>query len=319
MSFEDRPIFEQKAVLRLIEMNEKAPEYVKNHPTGDKPALYPIDGIPQISYCTPETIRSARNLTVRDDDIFICTTPKSGTTFCQNICLYLVNRNYLNGHQDFIVDSPFIEMYGSEVLDLYPSRRVFKTHFLYDWVPKSKEAKYVYCARNPKDTLVSYYHHMRNLKIANWENGEFDVMFEMFMNDEIESGGYFRHIKSWLPHFNDDNVLFLVYEEMCKDLKGSIVKIGNFLGGNALEVVENEELLQKVVTECSFEGMKKKNDMFACQAAYHTPTFVRKGGSRNWKDLMTKEQSDRLDKKFNEVFKGTILENLWNKEMEWSN
>ncbi|CEF62504.1 Sulfotransferase 6B1 [Strongyloides ratti] len=319
MSLEDRPLFEQIAVKKLIEIHEKNPKYVIEHPTGDRPALYPVDGILQMAYCTPESVRSARKIIPRDDDIFICTTPKSGTTFCQNICLCLVNRTYLNGKQDFLVDSPFIEMYGGDVIDAYPSRRVLKTHFTYDWVPKSKKAKYIYCVRNPKDTLASYYFYNKILKIANWENGQFDVMFEMFMNDEIESGGYFSHIKSWLPHINDENVLFLVYEEMCKDLKGSIIKIANFVGGEALKIINNEELLEKVISECSFEGMKKKNNMFSNEAVYHSKSFIRKGGSRNWKDLMSKEQSDRLDKKFNEVFKGTILENLWIKEMKWEN
>uniref|UniRef100_A0A913I897 Sulfotransfer_1 domain-containing protein n=1 Tax=Strongyloides stercoralis TaxID=6248 RepID=A0A913I897_STRER len=317
MSFEDRPLYEQIACKKLYEIHEICPKYVEEHPTGDRPALYPVDGILQCAYCTPEAVKSAKNMIPRDDDIFVCTTPKSGTTFCQNICLCLVNRKYLNGKQDFLLDSPFIEMYGADAIELYPSRRVLKTHFPYDIVPKNKNSKYIFCARNPKDTLVSYFYHNKILKIANWENGQFDVMFEMFINDEIESGGYFRHNKSWLPHINDDNVLFLIYEEMCKDLKGSINKIANFIGGEALEVINNEELLQKVIDECSFEGMKKKNNMFSHEVAYRTPTFIRKGGSRNWKELMTKEQSDRLDKKFNETFKGTIFENLWTKEMKW--
>uniref|UniRef100_A0A0N4ZRG8 Sulfotransfer_1 domain-containing protein n=1 Tax=Parastrongyloides trichosuri TaxID=131310 RepID=A0A0N4ZRG8_PARTI len=319
LELESRPDFEQKAILRLISIHEKAEEYVKKNPNKEKPAFISVDGILQVLYCLPETVKSSRNLSVRDDDIFICTTPKSGTTLCQYICLYLVNRRYLNGKQDFNLDSPFIEMYGGDIIEQYPSRRVLKTHMHYEWVPKSNKAKYICCIRNPKDALISYYYHVKNLKVNNWNDGNFNVLFEMFINDDVESGGYFRHVKSWLPHFNDSNVLVLLYEEMSKDIKKTIIKIGNFIGGEANEIIGNNDLIGKIVDNCSFEGMKKKNEMFSNNIAYHTPTFVRKGGSRNWKNLMTKEQSDRIDKKFYDTFKGTTLENLWANEMKWDN
>lgn len=45
--------------------------------------------------------------------------------------------------------------------------------------------------------------------------------------------------------------------------------------------------------------------------------FVRKGGSRNWKNHMTREQSDRIDAEFRRQFEGTLAANWWRKEMAW--
>jgi len=43
-------------------------------------------------------------------------------------------------------------------------------------------------------------------------------------------GDYFEHILSWSKHLNDENVLFLTYEDMVHDTHESIRKIAKFLG-----------------------------------------------------------------------------------------
>uniref|UniRef100_A0A0K0FTM2 Sulfotransferase 6B1 (inferred by orthology to a human protein) n=1 Tax=Strongyloides venezuelensis TaxID=75913 RepID=A0A0K0FTM2_STRVS len=301
----------------LFEMGEHASKVASAMESSEKPKLFRVDGILQQPFVSEKNLRSARKLIPRDDDVFVVTTPKSGTTWNLFICLNLLRVDYMKGSQEMITDVPFLDSFSSEVLDLFPIQRIFKTHFYYDWIPKSKKAKYIYTVRNPKDVLVSYYHHVRNMKINEWENGDFNVMFDMFLNDEIESGGYFMHVKSWLPHIHEENVLFLVYEDMCKDLKGNIIKIARFLGGNANRVLEDPKLLDEVVETCTFKSMHDKNELFSSQITMRTKTFIRKGGSKNWKKYLTKEQSDLIDKKFNEYFKDTILGNLWVEEMAW--
>jgi hypothetical protein len=37
--------------------------------------------------------------------------------------------------------------------------RLIKTHFPYKLTPQNPNAKYIYVARNPKDCVVSFYHH----------------------------------------------------------------------------------------------------------------------------------------------------------------
>ncbi|CEF69897.1 Sulfotransferase 6B1 [Strongyloides ratti] len=302
----------------LFEMGEHASEVTSVMEKSDRPKLFMVDGILQQPFVSKKNLRSARKLVPRDDDVFVVTTPKSGTTWNLFICLNLLKIDYMEGTQEMFTDAPFLESFPLEVLDLFPVQRIFKTHFFYDWIPKSKKAKYIYTVRNPKDVLISYYHHIRNMKINDWEDGDFNVMFEMFLNDEIESGGYFMHVKSWLPHINDENVLFLVYEDMCKDLKSNIIKIAKFLGGNANRILEDSKLLDKVVDVCTFKSMHEKNEIFSSDITMRTKTFIRKGGSKNWKNYLTKEQSDLIDKKFYEYFKGTILENLWIDEMSWN-
>jgi len=43
-------------------------------------------------------------------------------------------------------------------------------------------------------------------------------------------GDYFEHILSWSEHFDDENVLFLTYEDMLHNIRDNIHKIAKFLG-----------------------------------------------------------------------------------------
>ena len=150
-----------------------------------------------------------------------------------------------------------IERMGAKFADELPSPRLLKTHFNYDNCPKSSKAKYIYCVRNPKDCLTSYYFHNKNFKIYDWAGGDFNVFFDLFMESKLGFGDYFHHIKSWLPHIHDPNVLFLKYEDMLEDLETAIKKIGNFLGGRAAEIVNDPESLKYVVSESKVDAMKK--------------------------------------------------------------
>ena len=95
---------------------------------------------------TPERWEELRNFTVRPDDVFIDTFPKSGTTWMQQIVKLLRNRGQLD---DVRLDRsiPFLDILDSEYgqyLGYTPdmakssdilSPRVFKSHLPYELVP----------------------------------------------------------------------------------------------------------------------------------------------------------------------------------------
>ncbi|MFH4977388.1 hypothetical protein AB6A40_004097 [Gnathostoma spinigerum] len=272
----------------------------------------------------PDLVRSAKALSPRDSDVFVCTYPKCGTTWIQHICSQLMNENYGPnvGHgKDAIVElcitSPMIERMGAKFVDSLPSPRLLKTHFVWKNVPKSSKAKYIFCVRNPKDCLTSYFFHNRNFKIYDFEFGDFSTFFELFCSDEIAFGNYFDHLESWLPHISDENVLFLRYEDMCEDLRKAVIKIGRFLGGRAEELVNNEQTLKSIVESSSIGSMKKEQWRWFPESNLRQQIFIRKGGSGDWRNHFTKAQSDRLDRIYRERLSGTIAENWWIDEMAW--
>ncbi|VDM68045.1 unnamed protein product [Strongylus vulgaris] len=203
--------------------------------------------------------RSAKNMLVEDDDVFIATYPKCGTTWLQHICHQLIRgENYqATEGNEMCVQSPMIERMGAKFLSNIERPRILKTHFSAYNIPKNNHAKYIFCVRNPKDCCTSYFHHNRNFKIYNFANGDWETFVDLFLSGQLAFGDYFDHLLGWLPFIDQPNVLFLMYEDMLKDLEGTIYKIGMFLGGDAEKLVQNSERLETVVQNSGIEAMKK--------------------------------------------------------------
>ncbi|VDM99111.1 unnamed protein product [Thelazia callipaeda] len=258
----------------------------------------------------------------RNSDIFVCTYPKCGTTWIQHICSQLMTDNY--GPQvgsevsELCMTSPMIERMGAEFANNLSCPRLLKTHFAWYNIPKNPNAKYIFAVRNPKDCLTSYFFHNRNFKIYNYEHGKFSNFFELFLTKNIAFGNYFDHLISWLPHIHDDNILFLKYEDMYANLRHSVQQIGQFIGGKAAERIQNDQILDQIVENSTIKSMKKDQWRWFPENNLHQNTFIRKGGSRDWKNYFSREQSDRLDSIFHERLDGTIAEQWWKDEMAWN-
>lgn len=58
-------------------------------------------------------------------------------------------------------------------------------------------AKYIYVYRNPKDTAVSYYYH---LKAIFGPTVAWDSYFDQFMKGEVHLGSFFENHVEWWAH-----------------------------------------------------------------------------------------------------------------------
>ena len=195
-------------------------------------------------------------------------------------------------------------------LSSMPKPRAFKSHMTYETMPCGRPdktpCKYIYIIRNPKDIAVSFFFHICRLGIKRDATFEWDLFFRNYVYGNYEFGDFFDHVLSWWPHRNDENVLFLVFEEMKKDPRSAVVRIAKFI-----EADVSDEVIDKVVTETSFSIMKKDNtanysytDFIARPGA---APFMRKGEVGDWKNYFTPEQSAEMDKICQERLEGTGL------------
>ncbi|KAF8383064.1 hypothetical protein PRIPAC_72206 [Pristionchus pacificus] len=267
-----------------------------------------IDGEYQALICTAENIRSAKSMNPRPDDIYICTYPKCGTTWTQHIVHQLLGRtDYEKGndsHENKMKPSPMchvspmIEFMGAASCGALQSPRVLKVATCRTITfPKAQAQKYIYVVRNPKDCLVRcYYHHHRNFTCFDFENGDFDVFFDFFMDNKVGCGEYFVHLTSWLEAVKkmEENIVFLKYEDLVVDHRSAIVNIAEFLGGEAADLVKKEERLKNILEATTLSSMRKDQQRWF-PLDHHRGNFVRKGGSRGWKKYFSQEQSDRMD------------------------
>ena len=104
----------------------------------------------------------------RDDDIIIALTPKSGTTWLQQIVCQLLFHD-CDEQPDLDMISPWIDttMFHDEffILDLIEKqkhRRFFKTHSLATDLPEDviENSKIIYITRDFRDVVWSFYNHM---------------------------------------------------------------------------------------------------------------------------------------------------------------
>ncbi|TKR72033.1 hypothetical protein L596_019556 [Steinernema carpocapsae] len=277
-----------------------------------------VDGKPYPVEFSPENVRSGKSIQTYPDDVLIATFPKCGTTWVRHIICQLMLEDYdPRPGKELFVYSPMIECDGKEVIDRTPRPRILKSHMTYGDYPKNPVAKRILVVRNPKDTLVSSFKMASNAKWPNYAGLTFDIFFDLFMEGKYAYGCYFEYHKDWIDQLKEHDMLLLKYEDMVKDLKTATVQIGEFLGGRAAEIVENPEKLGDVVEASTFKSMKEDQSRWIEGFLKDQQQFVRKGTPRDWKNYLNKEQSDRVDQKFKEVFKGTMAANWWQEEMKW--
>jgi hypothetical protein len=83
------------------------------------------------------------------------------------------------------------------------TQRFFKTHATVANLPRGRaNIKIIYVYRNPKDVLVSLYHHAKNKPEFEY-SGDFETFFELFLAGNVESGSWFDHFTEWAKECHD--------------------------------------------------------------------------------------------------------------------
>nr|XP_020648466.1 sulfotransferase 1C1-like isoform X1 [Pogona vitticeps] len=240
----------------------------------------------------------------RPDDLLICSYPKSGTTWVQEITEMIQYGGDTEkcGQAPIYKRMPFLEMphmivSSVEEADALPSPRRLKTHLSVQLVPASfweQKCKIIYIARNVKDTAISYFHfHHMNKTLP--EPGTWDQFLENFLAGKVVWGSWFDHVRSWWEAKECHPILYLFYEDMKENPACEIQKIANFLG---LELPES--ILNRIIQHTTFDNMKS-NPMtnyttLPSSVMDHTVSaFMRKGIVGDWKEYFTVAQSEKLD------------------------
>ena len=265
-----------------------------------------------------ENFKSALKYKAQDDDIFIATYPKSGTTWMQMIVLLLKNEgvipNGLTFYQLTHDQIPFIDRYGASVVEQLDHPRMIKSHLPFNKIPWNDNAKYIVVCRNPFDVCVSFYHHTEGFtSVYNFKDGSFDVFFELFLKGEVQFGCYFYHLLSYWNQRTRKNILFLTYEEMKESVESAVKKVAEFLGGKYLENMKKEGVLDKILENISFSSMSKAINPTIKNRAEGSTNFIRKGVIGDYKCLFSKEQKRRLSDKFRQTCANSDAFELWRK------
>lgn len=204
--------------------------------------------IPLLSLTTSQVLENCKQLEGRTDDnspptLFICSYPKSGTTWMQAIVYNIIS----NGNQQFqhISNfSPFYEITATWDLatnsiqskyDAMHKRyncRAFNTHLLWEMMPSNAGMKYIYVVRRGKDVALSLYKHLSNQDDTDCYQGSFTEFLQRWCDGQLIYGNWLDHISSWVNRSHadaDDRVLIMKYEDLIVDLHSCVLKVVEFL------------------------------------------------------------------------------------------
>jgi aryl sulfotransferase len=252
----------------------------------------------------------------RDDDIVVASYAKAGTTWTQQIVAQLV----FQGAEDVDTErlSPWVDIRvlppeARAALEEQQHRRFVKTHLPVDALVFSPRAKYLYIARDGRDVVWSFYNHHSSANqifydALNNTPGRVGPPIERPMEDIheyyrqwFERDGYplwpmWENIRSWWEIRDLPNVKLLHYNDLKRDLAGSIRSIGNFLG-----ISTDEKAFEAIVGHCCFDYMKAHADKMAPAGGIFWEgggkSFIHKGTNGRWKDILTPGEVEEYEQR----------------------
>lgn len=289
-----------------------------------KEVTYDYEGNVMQKMIPPKYIRDIMDFKVRDDDTFLITFPKSGTTWVQRIICLILEEGIDSSQTHLFKKVPFLEMpqgYSSdsdveppglyEIANKKPSPRFMKTQLRMKYLPReieTKKPKIVYVARNPKDNAVSYFNFC-SLTVHCPKYKVWSEFLRDFQRGALPRGSWFENVLGWWQKRNEPNVLFLKYEDLQKNLPASVVQIAEFLGRKL-----SEETIEDICNKSSFNSMK--NDPMTNpdlimpsfkEGLKENRSFLRKGTVGDWKNYFTVSQSEEFDALYKEKMEGSGL------------
>ncbi|MCO5248209.1 MAG: sulfotransferase domain-containing protein [Chitinophagales bacterium] len=242
----------------------------------------------------------------REDDVYIVTFPKSGTTWMQVIVYNLLT----DGNMDFnhIYDvSPWLSnmhIKGDDPnkVNELPSPRIFKSHDRYSEYVKGFKNKIIYVYRDGKDVAWSYFHHNKN-----YLNPEltFDENFENHFSNTDKPLNWFIYNKEWLENKNGLNILYIAYEDLMNHFIPTLHRIAFFLN-----VKLTPEIIERTKLHSSFEYMKTHETKFGEVAPKKKELiynqFIREGKAGKGQEYMSEEQIKIFEKNYKEILEPII-------------
>jgi hypothetical protein len=239
--------------------------------------------------------------------VFVATFAKSGTNWMMQIVHQLLfhgqgeydhihdvvawpDMNSLGPMRRYAIpmDDPSVWMASPE------HRRVIKTHFDWQLIPYSEEARYIAVIRDPKDIFVSSYFFFVKAGFLRAVMPSADLWYRLFLSDRFPLGGsWAANTAGYWAQRHRPNVLILSFKAMKRDLRGAVLQVADFLN-----VQPPETVLDEVCRKASFDYMKQIDQKFQVwkMAPWGAPaSMMRRGAQGGSSELLTPQRQREVD------------------------
>ena len=259
----------------------------------------------------------------RDDDIFICTPCKCGTTWTQAICALLIFKDPDHKKKPAMI-SPWIDAHlmtieaMNAMLDAQDHRRFMKTHTPIDGINYYPASTYIVVYRDPRDVYFSLRNHIENMNM--------DVQSEWLTNDVSESfrnwslapnvsgaselftlSEMVHHYRSFLRFKDLPNIHFFHFSDFKRDLAGQMQRMADIL-----KIEVEQSLMARLAESADFDSMKDNASQYVPASGMQ----VWKSETKffNWGD--TYKLSELTDQDIM-LYKKSISELIDNDKIQW--
>ncbi|KAL8261710.1 hypothetical protein R6Q59_025759 [Mikania micrantha] len=285
--------------------------------------LYKYQGAWKIKGFHERIILAEQNFKAQPDDVFLCSFPKTGTTWLKSLAFTIATREKFDASSSPLLTTfphecvPYLEMdFGLPKHG--PRIPLMGTHLPYNYLPKSvlsSDCKMVYVYRDPKDVVVSYYYFALSVYQVPVEDAPFEEAFDEFCEGITGSGSYWDHILGYwqASHDNGRKILFLKYEDIKQNTAGSVKRLAEFMGYPFSIVEEKAGVIENIIKLCSFENLsnlevnKSGSSRPIPSVTIENRSLFRKGKVGDSKHYLTEEMKEKIDKLMDEKLGHTGL------------
>lgn len=245
-------------------------------------------------------LKEIQELDTRATDILVNSYPKSGNHWLHEIlCKLLYDEQTTASYPR--MEAGFLDLLSDmSALTKLPSPRILYTHLPVQYLPRkhlSRGGKTFHMIRDPRDVVVSSYHHYLSVPIfKKFFTREWDQHLSNFMSGDFIYGDWFQYERQYEQFAKTNDVMTLFYEDMKTDEEKATMKIADYLGLSL-----TPENAAKIAKECGISNVKER-------MKNHQLSFMfRKGHVGDWKNYFSADQTKQFNLLFHEEMKGSSL------------
>ncbi|KAI3760551.1 hypothetical protein L1987_50947 [Smallanthus sonchifolius] len=273
------------------------------------------------------SLLAQQTFNAKPSDIFICSSPKTGTTWLKALAFAIITRQQFNQSTSPLLTTvpheciPYLEKDLEQIKQNQnnTSFPLVSTHLPYTLLPNSiiaSNCKIVYIYRNIKDVIVSYYNFVRKAFNIPLEDAPFEEAFNEFYQGISWYGPYWDHILGYWKASQeraDGQILFLKYEDMKSDITSNVKRLAEFIGHPFSIQEERAGVIDDIIKLCSFENLSNLEVNKSGKHRPDTPVaienrhYFRKAKDGDWKKYFTDEMVVKIDELVDEKLSGTGL------------
>jgi Sulfotransferase domain len=220
-----------------------------------------------------------RHSTLRAEDVFIGSYPRSGSTWLRFI-LHEILTGEPSRFDNVNQRLAFVGRHRGAPPLLPGGARLLQTH-----EPYRKEYKRaIYLVRDPRDVALSEYAFQ---KARGWVDREFEQYLQAFLKGEVNGfGSWQEHARSWLTASDarPESVRLYRYDEL---RQSTVTALGSML--QFLNIDTDSDKIAGAVANNSLQEMRKKEQL-SPQKVSKRDRFVRSGSVGGWRENLTDEQ-----------------------------